>query len=94
VPPLSGAESETFTNQVIPLVTQPVTEADSINVQGLLLTAPVTVTLQGTAASSTVAPIGYAQGTVTLRNRSSQASQFQGAQPYLQVGKNLLLRRM
>lgn|GEM_PF-3923583 len=73
VPPLSGAESETFTNQVIPLVTQPVTEADSINVQGLLLTAPVTVTLQGTAASSTVAPIGYAQGTVTLRNRSSQA---------------------
>ncbi len=71
--PVNRAEAEEFSGQVVPLVREPVTNPASINVQGALLTAPVMVTLQGTAAGSTVAPIGFARGTITLRNRSSQA---------------------
>jgi hypothetical protein len=72
-PPLSTTEAVTFTNQVVPLVTNAITDAASINVQGVLLTEPITVTLPGTAASRAVVPIGFAKGGVTLRNQTSQA---------------------
>ncbi len=71
--PVNQADPVEFTDQVVPLVRDPVTDPASINVQGALLTAPVTVVRQGTAAGSTVAPIGFARGSITLRNRSSQA---------------------
>lgn len=71
-PPLNTANAQEFTNQIVPLVADPVSDPSSINVQGMLLTAPVTVTLQGTAEKTTLAPIGFASGTITLRNRSTQ----------------------
>lgn len=71
-PPLSSTEVVSFTNQVVPLVDTPITDPASINVQGVLLSAPVEVTLQGTAAQQSVVPIGFASGTVTFRNQTSQ----------------------
>lgn len=71
-PPLSSTEAVTFTDQIVPLVTTPITDPASINVQGVLLSAPVEVTLQGTAAQQSVVPIGFASGSVTFRNQTSQ----------------------
>ncbi|MBV9787123.1 MAG: baseplate J/gp47 family protein, partial [Chloroflexi bacterium] len=71
-PPLSSTEAITFTDQILPLVTTSITDPASINVQGVLLSAPVEVTLQGTAAQQSVVPIGFASGSVTFRNQTSQ----------------------
>lgn len=71
-PPLSSTEAVTFTNQMVPLITTPITDPSSINVQGVLLSAPVEVTIQGTAAQQSVVPIGFAGGSVTFRNQTSQ----------------------
>ncbi|HEX6292383.1 MAG TPA: baseplate J/gp47 family protein [Herpetosiphonaceae bacterium] len=71
-PPLSSTEAVTFTDQLVPLVGEPINDPASINVQGVVLTVPVTVTVQGTAAGRAVTPIGFAKGGVTLRNQTSQ----------------------
>ncbi|HEY0602240.1 MAG TPA: baseplate J/gp47 family protein [Herpetosiphonaceae bacterium] len=71
-PPLSSTDVVTFTDQIVPLVTTPITDPSSINVQGVLLSAPVEVTLQGTAVQQSVVPIGFARGSVTFRNQTSQ----------------------
>ncbi len=73
-PPLNATEAVTFTNQIVPLISQPITNPAALNVQGMVLTAPVTVTLQGTAAKPAVVPIGFAKGSVTLRNQTSQTA--------------------
>ncbi|HEY0734900.1 MAG TPA: baseplate J/gp47 family protein [Herpetosiphonaceae bacterium] len=72
-PPLSSTDVVTFTDQIVPLVTTPITDPSSINVQGVLLSAPVEATLQGTAVQQSVVPIGFARGSVTFRNQTSQA---------------------
>lgn len=71
-PPLSSTEAIQFNDQIVPLVTTPITDPASINVQGVLLSAPVEATLQGTAAQQSVVPIGFASGSVTFRNQTSQ----------------------
>lgn len=72
-PPLNTAAAQEYTGLSIPLVSEPVTNADSINVRGVLLSAPVQVTLQGTASQTALSPIGFAEGSIVIRNRSSQA---------------------
>jgi hypothetical protein len=71
-PPRSTAEAQDFTGLSVPLVSTAVTDASSLNVQGVLLTAPVEVTLQGVASQTALSPIGYAEGALLIRNRSSQ----------------------
>lgn len=71
-PPVNAAAAVTFDDLIVPLSEQPVTQTTSLAVQGVLLSAPVEVTLSGQATGRIVAPIGYGRGTVILRNRSSQ----------------------
>lgn len=71
-PPRSTATEQQFSGLSIPMVSEPVTNANSINVQGVVLTAPVQVTLQGSASKTALSPIGFASGSILIRNRSSQ----------------------
>lgn len=71
-PPRSTATEQQFSGLSIPLISEPVTDAGTINVQGVLLTAPVQVTLQGSASKTALSPIGFASGSLLIRNRSSQ----------------------
>lgn len=71
-PPLSASDALTLTNQIVPLVREPVTAANSLNVQGVLISDTATVTRQASAAGKTLAPIGFASGTLLISNPSSQ----------------------
>lgn len=70
-PPLRTAEATEFTDLIVPLTDQPI-DANSLSVQGALLSAQETVVVEGTATGQIVAPIGFGRGTIILRNRSSQ----------------------
>lgn len=94
-PPRNTATEQQFSALSIPLVSQPVTNADSINVRGVLLTAPVQITLQGSASKTALSPIGFASGSILIRNRSSQpitipagTSVFGGGQEFV-VGEDV-----
>lgn len=72
-PPLNTTEAFTRTDLVVPLVTEPVNDPASLNVQGVVVSVPVTVTLQGTAEKTATTPIGFATGTILLSNPTSGA---------------------
>lgn len=71
-PPLNSTEAVELPEQIVPLVTEPVTSDTSINVQGQLVTSDESRAVQGNVSQTVLAPIGFARGTITLRNRSSQ----------------------
>jgi hypothetical protein len=71
-PPLIDTGTLTYTDLVVPLTTERVGNSPSISVRGLQLTEPVTVSLTGQVSGTTETPLGYARGSLTLVNRSTQ----------------------
>lgn len=90
-PPFNATEALTRTGLVVPLVTEPVSDPNSINVQGMLISAPVTVTLQGTVEKTAITPIGFARGTIAFSNRSSGPISVPAGTPVQIGGKQFTL---
>lgn len=67
-PPLNTTDVYTRPGLIVPLVTEPVSDLNSLNVQGVVISEPVTVTLQGSVEKAALTPIGFATGTVLLSN--------------------------
>lgn len=72
VPPPTANTQQRFTNIVIPLGTQPVTDTAAIAVNARVLDAHVQVKVDGTAEVEVKTPIGLARGVITLRNTTTQ----------------------
>lgn len=71
-PPTRSTEAEQITDAFVPLANEPPADPGSTSVHGIVLAAPVTVTLEGTAATTALTPFGTASGTLLFSNPSSQ----------------------
>jgi len=71
-PPLRSTEAVQMPDTLVPLVSEPVSDASSSDVQGIVLSAPVTIAVEGTATTTTLLPFSKASGTLLFSNPSSQ----------------------
>ena len=71
-PPLRSTDAVQVADVLVPLVDEPVADADSMDVQGVVLAAPVTIAMQGTASTTALIPFSASSGTLLFSNPSSQ----------------------
>lgn len=71
-PPLRSTDAIQVPDALVQLVSEPVADTSSTDVQGIVLSAPVSVALEGTAATTALIPFTPASGSLLFSNPSSQ----------------------